>query len=58
MLIQVMTRVSFHLPDDAKFMDDFILNNDMKTWKKYEDTIYTTFVKTEERTLTERREDD
>ena len=58
MFIQVTTRVSFHLPDDESYMDEFISANDMNMWKKYEDTIYTTFVNTEERYLTERREDD
>ena len=53
MLLTTIIRASFHLPDEYEAMEDFKRNNDMSEWKVYEDTIYTTFVKTTNSTYTE-----
>lgn len=53
MLLTTIIRASFHLPDEYELMENFKRNNDMSEWKVYEDTIYTTFVKTVHGTYTE-----
>lgn len=56
MLIQVVTTVGFHLPDEYEAEQNFRLNNDMAQWKKHEDTQYTYYVKTERSTVTQKGE--
>lgn len=52
MLIQTVTTVGFHLPDEYEAEQSFRLNNDMHQWKRYEDTQYTYYVKAERSTVT------
>ena len=56
MLIQVVTTMGFHLPDDYELEQNFCLNNDMTQWQKYEDTQYNYYIKTERSTVTQKGE--
>lgn len=51
MLIQVVTTMAFHLPDEYEAEKDFIANNDMSQWKKYEDTQYNYYIRTDRNTV-------
>lgn len=58
MLIQTITSVGFSLPFEYEEMIDFIANINMKEWEKYEDAVYTTFIKRTCNTVTVRGKTD
>ena len=52
MLITTITTIGFKLPEEYEQMQNFILNNDMREWRKDEDTNYVCFTKTTYNTIT------
>lgn len=52
MLITTITTIGFKLPEEYEQMQNFILNNDMREWRKDEDTNFTYFTKATYNTVT------